>query len=158
MAGTSRRSPLRHSLLGACVLALAALLAACGGGESTQTMSKAALIKAGDAICHQAEKAKGKDFFAFVKEHPTAVQSKAGEKEVLLDVALPILEEELSDLQGLEPETGTSEYQAILAALEGGVSGMRAQPLSVLKEATSPVAKANRLAKAYGFKNCSSFL
>jgi hypothetical protein len=116
-----------------------------------------AVIKAGDGICRNADNAKEKGYTAYVKEHPAAVQSKTGQEELLAAVGVPVYEEELDGLQGLEPESGASEYKAILVALETGINEVEAEPLAVTNEEGSPLAKANQLAKGFGFKDCSSF-
>jgi hypothetical protein len=141
----------------AVLLAALVLLAGCGGGGGTETTSKAQVIKTGDAACAKADNEKKAAFVAYAKEHPTATESTGARRELMLEVELPPIEEELSALQGLEPESSSAEYKALVSALETGIDEAEAEPLALLKAATSPLAKADRLAKAYGFQVCSSF-
>jgi hypothetical protein len=157
MRGTSSIRTRARSLSSLALVLVLAVLAGCGGGDGTQTLSKAEVIKTGDEICRDADKAKTKAFYAYAKEHPTAASgSKSERKELLVAIGLPPLEEELEKLSGLEPESGASEYKAILTAFETGISEAKANPFSITNEATSPLKQANQLAKEFGFRECSS--
>jgi hypothetical protein len=120
-------------------------------------MSKAQVIKVGNAICRKAEKEKREEFYAYTKDNPTVLKSKNGRKELVEAVGLPPVEEVLEELKGLEPESGGSEYKAIVAALEAGISAVEAEPISVVNDATNPLNKANQLAQDFGFQDCSTF-
>lgn len=135
------------------------LVAGCGGGDSTQALTKAQLIAQGDAICRKGNEAKESGLSEYAKEHPGGAKSKAEEEEFIAAVALPPLEEEFEGLKGLgTPKTGAAQYEATLAALEAAIAEAEEDPLVLSNPKTSPLSKADTLAGEYGFKGCSSFL
>ncbi len=139
---------------------LALLLAACGGGsQSSQTLSKAQLIKHGDAVCEKAGEEKARAFPAYIKENPTSLKSKAGVGEIITAVVVPELEEELEGLKQLgTPTSGATEFEAIIAALEAAIAEAEDRPHSLTEQGKTPIKRANRLAGEYGFTVCNELI
>jgi hypothetical protein len=133
------------------------MLAGCGGGNDTSTtMSKAQVIKQGDMICRRASNEKSTAFRSYMRNHPAALKTQQGQRQVVVAAVLPAIEEELEGLQKLTPASDADSYRAILSALEAGIPAADAEPRNLTK-ANTPLRKANQLARQYGFKVCSYF-
>lgn len=141
----------------AVVLAIGSVAMGCGGGESSDTppLTKAALVKKGDAIC---EKVPNR-YRARLKALPKPKKSKspkATKEEENLKAAVPPLRTASTELDELSPPAGDEQKtEAIVAALEKGADGIEASPGSELRGPKSPLAPFAKLTKEYGFKFCS---
>ena len=148
----------RPLVLLACVLAIAPVAAGCGSSkksESSQTITKAAFLKKGNAICAQGNRdinAGGKRLFGTNRtKKPSTKQLKAFATTVLL----PSVESQVNGIRALgAPKGDEATVKAILDAADEGVAAGKKDPLSLTKEGADPFAKANRLARAYGLKVC----
>jgi hypothetical protein len=152
------RPPTRSGLRGrlATLLALTAALmsvAACGeddaSGGDESSVTKAQFVAAANEICAAADKqinVAGRDFFESLGRgaHPSDGQIvEFGEREVV-----PIFEQAIERLRGLEPPVGDEqEIERILAAADEGTERLAGQPESILDEEPS---RADRLFAAYG--------
>jgi len=139
-------------------LAIAAAAAGCGGSDD-ESLTKAELIRQGDAICKQGGETIQAELAGYVKDHeigPTSRLTKENQEEVVLTIILPTLQAEAEELGELEaPEAEADEFTAIVEGLEGAVEKGEAAPLSMLNSAPKPLAEAGELAGAYGFEDCA---
>ena len=144
-------------MLGA-LLALVALIAGCGGGDSTTTTSevpltKAEFIRKGDAICQTGNEASTTEIEQFAKENGFGPEpTKAQFEEVVTEVLAPNLEQQAHELDALVPPTEDKDrVEAILASLRETITEIEKNPSSMQGNV---LAKPIRLEKAYGFKVC----
>ena len=146
---------LRSLVLAGAIMALVALAVAGCGSDSSSSLTKAEMIKQGDAICKKADERQAANFKKYVakKSQPGG---KAGEEELIRTVGLPPLQEEVTELAELEAPSGDEvEVEAIIKAIEEGIEEGEEDPAAILETtAGSKFAEAEKLASAYGFKNC----
>jgi hypothetical protein len=146
----------------AALLAAGALIAGCGGGggddsstsaATTGPLTKDAYIARGDQICSQGTLTIGQaGREQFGSSQPTQDQAvQFGQ-----DVVVPSLEDTLTKLRALEPPAGDqSATSAIYDALGQAVDKLKQNPdLFVQSGQGGAFDEANRLAQAYGFKQC----
>jgi hypothetical protein len=147
----------------AALAALALIVAGCGsGGGSTSSesssLTKAELIKQGDAICKQGEEALEEEANEFAKENgiDTNKPTKAQQEEVIAQVVAPSLHKQAEELRELGTPSGEeSVVEEIFDSLEKGTEELEAEPGALLK-GTNPVEEASKLAREYGFKECGN--
>jgi hypothetical protein len=147
----------------AALAALALIVAGCGsGGGSTSSesssLTKAELIKQGDAICKKGEEALEEEANEFAKENGinTSKPTKAQQEEVLEQVVAPALRKQAEELQELGAPSGEeSAVEEIFDSLEKGTEEMEEEPGKLLN-GTNPVGEASKLAREYGFKECGN--
>lgn len=137
-------------------VAITSIAMGCGGG-GTPALSKAEVIKQGDAICEKADAKQEAGINKYGKEHPKGQFTEKGEQEKLVRVVglPPILmeAEELRDLSA--PEGQQDEIEAIATAIESAVEKGESNPSSILN-GEGPFSKADKLAREYGFKACAA--
>jgi len=140
----------------ACALAFAA----CGddSGDSfspvvAEPTTKAEFLREADEICFASEaqiEAAADDIFAGNgKVDPAEV------KRVARGIVVPALEAEVAAIGALEfPAGDEARIQAILAATEAGIDQVDADPAGLLDGPPRSLRKAQRLAAAYGSRQC----
>jgi ABC-type glycerol-3-phosphate transport system substrate-binding protein len=153
----------RLIVLFAGVLAIAIAAAGCGGSSSDSSdttasaaLTKAELIKQGDAICEKGNKAIEKEAEEFADENnvdtenPTAAQ----QEEVIVDVVAPGVRRQVEEIGDLTPPSGDeAKIEAMVAAVEEGTKAMESDPTTLI-EGTNPLGKGSKLARSYGFTEC----
>jgi hypothetical protein len=151
-----RRPPLIS--LGIVVLTLA-VLAGCGSGGGTTTLSKSDFIAKGDEICKRAH-----DQFAEVQKNPP---STAEGFATLTQKLIEISESELSQIRALdapeEVQPALNRYlkarQQGIALLKKGLAAAKNDNPQAYAKAQSKVANGQvqrlKLAQAVGFNECS---
>jgi hypothetical protein len=154
---------LRKWISFALALAAVAIVAGCGssgsGSISTVELTKAAFIRQGDEICEKTDKRQSAALKAYLKEHPKAQSSKAGQEELVKSVGLPLIQTEVDELAALgAPSADEQKIEAILKGIEKAVAAGEAKPGSLLTIAGSPFAAVDKLAGEYGFKACNNAL
>jgi hypothetical protein len=138
----------------AAVIAVAVVGAGCGE-EDSEPLTKAAFVKQADAICTKSNDKARKEFAAFLKGDDLAKAGKDRGKQIALEVLLPNMESETEELRELEPPSrDEAEIEAMLDALDEAVEEVRQDPDLLFEANTRPLAKANRLAEAYGLEVC----
>jgi hypothetical protein len=145
----------------AVLLAGGALVAGCGGGgggddtstSSTGPLSKAAYIARGDQICSQGTLTIGQaGREQFGSSQPTRDQVQ----QFGQDVVVPSLEDTLMKLRALKPPPGDeAATSAIYDSLEQAINQIKQDPAQFVQASQGGAFdRANRLAQAYGFKQC----
>ena len=137
------------------VLSLAAIVAGCGGGESTasEPLTKAEFIKAADAICEKADEAQEAELAAYVKKNPKAEANKAEQTKLVAIAGLPPVRTEIEELAELGvPE----EAEALLGEMEKALEESESDPSSVLDSTDNPFTAVEKEAAKFGFKACNT--
>ena len=148
--------PTRLRYLGAIALIA---LAGCGGDDGTTStfvepppLTKAEFLAEADRICHAVEaqiEAAADDYAGEEKPDPAEV------RRVVTRVVVPKLRSEASTIRLLDPPPeDLEEIEAILAATERGADALEADPQSALDGIPDDLREAERLARAYGSKQC----
>jgi len=144
--------------LTACLLAFAlgfgALMAGCGGEDEPDP--KAEYIKKADGLCAIGTFQIGTE----ARKRYGSAQPPAKEQKLFAqEVVVPVLRTQvLAKLRALTPPPGDAQnINAIWAALERGIDKLKANPgLFATENAGGAFDEANRLAQAYGFRQCGS--
>ncbi|MGC1166548.1 MAG: hypothetical protein WA862_10610 [Solirubrobacterales bacterium] len=150
----------RLILLLAGVMAIAAVVAGCGGSDdSTETvvLTKAEFIEQGDAICAKGSKQieEEADEFAADNDIDTSNPSKEEQEEVITTVVAPALQTQADEITELGAPDGEEErVTAIIEALEAGAQELEDEPGALLESEGDPLGEANKLANEFGFKEC----
>jgi len=140
------------------VVALAAIVGGCGGGDEEQSLTKAEFIKQGDKICKTSSDEILAGYQTFTKQHkikefPSRVQGY----EITEQIFIPSVEKRLEALRALNPPPGDQKtVEAIWAPAEEGVEVGREDVKKVFTKGDTPFDKSNKLAKKYGFKVCGT--
>ncbi len=148
-------------MLGA-LLALVALIAGCGGGDSTTAgatttseapLTKAEFIRKGDAICQTGNEASTTEIEEFAKENGFGSEpNKAQFEEVVTEVLVPNLTRQTDELDALVPPTQDEDkIEALISSLRETIAKMEKNPSSLEENV---LAEPIRLENAYGFKVC----
>jgi len=136
-------------------------LSACGGGGSDSAtdpphISKAALIKKGDAICAETDKLQRVRLNAYLKVHPTAEESETAFAEMLRIAGMPPIASEIEQLRALGvPKGDEAKVNAILTGYEKSLRAAEADPKSIFNVTGGPFAPFEKQAAKYGFKACA---
>ncbi len=141
------------ALTGASVL----LLAACGssGSDTTATITKAAFLKQGNAICANGNKEIDQASNEIFKSVPANQQpSQAQLEEFVNGTIIPSVEGQVAAIDALPVPSGDeAQVQAILDAAQQGIEQGKQDPASLTGNG-DPFAKANKLANEYGLTEC----
>lgn len=151
---------------GGRTLAAAALLATllaggCGGEEDEDRfpalvagpLSKTEFLREADRICFASEARieAAADDLARRRGGPSA----AAVGRLAERVVIPALETEVDAIRALgAPEGDEREVEAILDATAAGIESIRARPRALLDGVPAPLRRAQRLAEAYGSREC----
>jgi hypothetical protein len=157
-----RRARHRHdhrARLGAA-LALAAL-AGCGGDDEpddfspvvVEPLSKVEFLDEADRICFASEariEAAADDLVTRRRD-----PAPAEVERVALGVVVPALESEVRAIRALgAPDGDEQEVEEILSATEQGIAAIERDPRGLLDGVPAPLGRAQRLAEAYGSRQC----
>jgi hypothetical protein len=157
----------------AVMFALAAMSigAGCGSSESSSSddataatvttnsdLTKAELIKQGDEICEETDKAQEVGLKAYTQKHPEAQSDEKEQSKMVIAVGLPPIQEEAEELAALGAPSGDEdEVTAIVEGIEGAVEKGEDDPGSLLAGST-PFDAVDKLAAEYGFQVCKNAL
>lgn len=140
------------------LVALAAVVAGCGGGDEEESLTKAQYIKQGDAVCKETYGKYQKQFEGYVADNgikENTIPNRKHLKEIAERFYDSSVEARLEGLEELNPPSADQEkIDAIYAATEDGLEKMQEDPLLLFDE--SPFGKANDLSVAYGFQVCGT--
>jgi hypothetical protein len=146
----------------AVLVALAALVAGCGGGDDTTdetvTLTKAEFIKQGDAICKQGNEEIEEGFEDFAEENDVPKNKEPSNEqgvEIVETVILPNVQQQAEEIRELgAPEGDEEQVDELVTSLEDAVAEGEDDPEILFNDDTDPFAEVNRQATAYGFKVC----
>lgn len=146
--------------------ALVALIAGCGGGDDTTTdtvdvdvtVTKAQLIKQGDAICKQGNEEIEEGFERFQDENNIPDGKEPSEEqgvEIVEQVLVPNLKTQAELIRGIgSPEGDEEQIEEMLDSLDQAIEEAEEDPEALFSEDTDPFGDANEKAQAYGFSEC----
>lgn len=145
----------------AALLAVAALLAGCGGDEDeggfspvvSEPVSKLEFLRQADEICVSTESRieAAADDLVTAKKDPAPAEVES----IALEVVVPALESEVAAIGALgAPEGDEDEVQGILDATEAGIAEIEADPQALLDGPTDSLRRAEMLASQYGSSQC----
>jgi hypothetical protein len=151
------------------VLGIALVVAGCGGADSgavaitaNPDLTKAELIKQGDAICEKTDKLQESGLKAYTQKNPEAESNKAGQSKMVIAVGLPPIQTEAEELAALGAPSGDEDkVAAIVEGIEGAVEKSEEDPASLLggaQGAQNHFTAVGKLAAEYGFKACNNAL
>jgi hypothetical protein len=147
------------ALKGPWVFVLALALAGCGGDDANTStfvepppLTKSEFLAEADRICFAAEsqiEAAADDYAGEEKPDPAEV------RRLVTRVVVPKLRGEVTTIRLLDPPPeDEAQIEEILAATEQGADELEADPESVLDDIPDELREAERLARAYGSKEC----
>jgi hypothetical protein len=149
------------ALIAAALLAtaLAAVFAGCGSSsdadETTSSLTKAQFISQGDKICAKADKQQ-EDLLTSLSQKVQKTGKAMDDEELILAAGLPPLRKELEELEVLGVPADDTHAEAILAGIEQAIEKTESKPTLLIEPTTSPFAKVEAKARAYGFKVCGA--
>jgi hypothetical protein len=146
----------------AVLVALAALVAGCGGGDDTTdetvTLTKAEFIKQGDAICKQGNKEIEEGFEKFAEENDVPKNQEPSKEqgvELVETVILPNVQQQADQIRELgAPEGDEEQVDELITSLEDAVAEGEDDPEILFSGDTDPFADVNQKTTAYGFEVC----
>lgn len=152
----------------AAALTLVAALVGCGGSDSTAAsnsgssehggITKAELIKQGDAICRKTDEVQKKALAAYEKKHGKTTAFGEIEK-ALVKVALPPIGTEIEELAALGAPLGDElQVEVIITGFEKALKGAEKHPNTLLGTDEGEFATPDKLAGIYGFNDCAKAL
>jgi len=137
------------------------VLPSCGSSndETVETVSKEEFVKQADQVCAKTEKRQLALVNKF-EESKSGKESQAStakaEEELVAFAGVPPIKQQFQELSQLPtPESGSSQVDAYLKALEAGLTTVEKEPALLLNIDSDPFAKAASLAEDFGFKVCS---
>ena len=142
----------------AALVALAALVAGCGGGDSdtSASLTKAEFIKQADAICEEGNESINVAVDEFAEEKGTTTQkmTKKQQEEFVEQVIAGDIRSQAEEIDALgAPDGDEGQIEAMVEAVEDGADEIEEEP-KVLFGKANPLAEGTKLAKEYGLKVC----
>ncbi|HEX3239431.1 MAG TPA: hypothetical protein VHR18_04770 [Solirubrobacterales bacterium] len=141
-------------------VALAALVAGCGGGDSSDsssaTLTKPEFIKQADAICVKGNEAIEDEVEAFAEDNnvDTEDPTKEQQEEVIADVVAPGTRTQVEEISELGAPSGDEEtIEAMVEAVESASTELEDDP-GLLLEEKNPLEAGSKLAREYGLTEC----
>lgn len=150
----------RDFVASSIAIALAALVG-CGGDDDpddfspvvVEPLSKVEFLDEADRICFASEariEAAADDLVTGRRD-----PAPAEVERVALGVVVPALESEVRAIRALgTPEGDEREVEEILSATEQGIAAIERDPRGLLDGVPAPLRRAQRLAEAYGSRQC----
>ena len=143
----------------AVLVALAALVAGCGGGDETTdetvTLTKAEFIKQGDAICKEGNDQSEEEAEEFAEENGFTLEKASDEQleEAVSEVLVPSLNQQAEEIDALgAPEGDEEQIEELVSSLETAAEEIEGDPGLVFEEEV--LVEPEELAQDYGFKVC----
>lgn len=140
-----------------CLLATAMIAAGCGGGSSGSSLSKPRFIQLADALCEETREEIARRYQLAAEANPGPDGRPRATPEALIEsAALPPVRKQAQTLTGLNPPEA-EDVHAVVEMIEEVVDDLESDPRLALSGAGRPFAKAERVARQYGFRVCGQF-
>ncbi len=145
------------------VIAIALIAAGCGSSSdssstTTASITKAQLIKQGDAICAAGNKEIEAEFEAYAKKNGLSENkepTKAQQTELGETILIPSVQKQVDEIRALGAPSGEEEeVTAILDTVQEEIEQTEEEPATLASSNSEPFAKGNKMAQEYGFKVC----
>jgi len=141
------------------VAALAVFAVGCGGSDE-EPLTKAEMIKQGDAICKEAANGIAAGYKTFAKEKGLKKEEfpdKEQGYEIAEDIYLPAYQVQAEKLGELTPPSESEDQiEAIVTSTEDAVVKANANLKLLFEGDKNPFEESRKLSKAYGFKVCGT--
>jgi len=137
------------------LFAVAFLIAGCGGGDETTSLTRAQFVKQANTICkRQEERRENIIRKAIAGQDQTKLLPLAKREEVVVETVPPYeaMAEELDALGA--PEGDEQKVETIVAEMEKAAKSVRSDPKTAL-ETTTQFQEASNLATRYGLAECA---
>jgi hypothetical protein len=146
----------------AALVAVALVVAGCGGGDSTTdstaSLTKAEFLKQGNAICKEGNDEIESEFEKFAKENnlskkkaPTEAQLEEAAEQFLI----PVVSKQIDGLRALGAPSGEEEkINTLLDNAEAALEEVEEDPSLVSGESNEPFEEVNKEARAVGLTVC----
>jgi FtsZ-interacting cell division protein ZipA len=163
VAAQTRGDQVNKGLIAAFVgvVAIAAIVAGCGGSsdDETSSLTKTQFIAQADAICKKGNTEIESEVESFAEKNgieENEEPSKAQQAEVSETILAPNIENQAEEIRALEAPSGDEdEVSAMLDSLEEGVEEVEANPQAPFEsKQPNPFGAANKLAGEYGLRVC----
>ena len=148
---------MKKGVFPALLAALIALLviAGCGGGDDSSSLTKAEFTKQVNAGCKEHKKEREKLFKEVSATIDPSEVTRKDQETLISDVLLPPYEKDIENIQSLgAPEGDEQQVEDIVKAMEKSVEDVEAKPLIALRN-TTQFAEASELQKKYGLDDCA---
>jgi hypothetical protein len=148
---------MKRVLVVCLALALLALVGAgCGGDDDTSSVTKAQLLKKGDAICKKASDEQLAGLQKAIEKNPKLEKDKALQEEAIVTYGLAPISDAAEELAALgAPEGDEEEVEEIITGMEDAVEESEEDPAPLVAGTTDAFNDVNKAASAYGFKECA---
>lgn len=123
----------------------------CGGSGDSEPLKRTAFVEEANGICVEAEEARKQGTDDLLDGDEVDPSEEAEVVSEALVAPVQTMTDELADLS--PPKGDEKQVEAIVAAFEGGVAKVEADPVG--SEAETPFAEANELALEYGLTDCT---
>jgi hypothetical protein len=141
--------------VGATVIAVAVAFGGIAAASGNKQLTKKQFIKQADKICKAFDDEQNQVAEQYFANTPQNQQPDPATITAFWTAIKPAFEQQIDDIRALrEPKSDTKAIKRLLAAVEAGSKKVDADPPAALTG--QPFAKADKLAKQYGFKICGS--
>jgi hypothetical protein len=159
----------RWFFLAAALLVASLSVTGCGGDSSanadevavtTGSLPKTEFVKRADALCVAAKTQFTREYTAFLEANEALLTGSKAEQSTAMEkivdkMLVPNFERAVDGISSLgAPKADAQEVSAFLNALQQRLGELEETP-SEISKATYPLAKAAKLAKAYGLTGCA---
>jgi arginine repressor len=143
----------------AVAMAIALLVAGCGGGDSStaaNSISKEEFITKADAICKKGSERMQAAIARVLKRQRNITKvTKGAQEKIVATVMVPSVSREIKELRAIGIPDGDAErVNGMIAALEEGVETGEQDPEAVIKSSDAIFGIASRIAGEYGLAVC----
>lgn len=134
-----------------------ALGGSAGATAATKNLTKDELIRTGDNVCRQADELLGDLDSSFFVDLPVDDVPDADTLDAFAAELEPIVQQEIDSIRALAPPPSDKKrITKLLDAAQRGLDKIADDPSLVLEAGPNPFAKADRLARRYGFEVCGA--
>jgi hypothetical protein len=145
----------------AAAMAIALVVAGCGGGDSgtaAGSISKEKFVVKADAICKNGTERMQAAIFAALKHPRNLTKVSQTEQEKIVTTAMvPSVEREVKELRALPvPEGDEERVDAMITALEEGIETAERNTEAVTKSSDVLFGISSRIAAEYGLEACGT--
>lgn len=135
------------------ILIAAALMVVQGCGSGSSSTTKADFVKAAEVVCNKGERQRSEVFNRLSQEYEGRKVGQDLREKAVLELIKPYKQQTIELGELTPPEGDERRVEAMVSAMEEGVSRAQANPAAVIG-GDAPLKKANSLVVAYGLKHC----
>jgi hypothetical protein len=150
---------IKRTFLVVCLTVASAIVAlGCSNSSgATSSITKAQLLKQGDAICGKADDIEYEESVEYEEKHKKELKGKSRDfifTKIMLEVGFPSILTEKEELEALgTPPGDEKQLEKIFVGIEKAVKLARKEPRSA-NDPDGPFEGVDKLAHRYGFRSC----